>query len=385
MRELNESERQAVDRLDDLEARILDFDRSRSRGEDWRPLVHSLFRDTHNLKSALSMTGRDGASRVMHELETRLDELRSGKALPDDGWTDAMLGALDASRSDLQTAEGGDALDAAAARLRALVESGEAGDARKEAPALEIGFPLTEAEAKAMLGAVRAEERLYILEKLIEAEMDDERIAALPIFDTFGSDARLIAWRVKRAQSSSAVLSILFSTALSADDLSYVVFDPFYPVNAPPRPAAPLRSVPRILIVDDDALTVMILQHYLSAFGRVDTATGGAEAVEKFRASLARDRYAVMFLDIMLPDADGRQTLEILRDMERGAGILDGEGCRIVMASALSDFSSISASFRGQCDAYLVKPFNRAAVEASMRKFGLERIPIDDELVPARA
>ncbi len=384
MGELSEGELQAIDRLDDLESRVLSFDKARVRGEDWRPSVHALFRETHNLKSFLAMIGHDGASRVMHELETRLDELRSGKLLPDDSWTDAMLKASDAARADISggSPDGGSAdLDEAVSKLRALVRAAdEASETKPAPPALEVGFPLTSAEAALLARCDFSKEKTFILEKLVESGMSEEKIAELPIFSTLGEEGRVIAWRTKDAGNAGSVLSVLFSTETTADDLSFIVFDPFYPVS-PPRTERPLR-IPRLLIVDDDEFTVLVLQHYLAPYGRVDTATRGGEALEKFRTALAGDPYSAVFLDIMMPDMDGHQTLDKLREIEQGAGVLTGEGCRVVMASALSDFQSISSSFRGQCDAYLVKPFARNAVSAAMRKFGLEPISLDDSLVP---
>jgi len=57
----------------------------------------------------------------------------------------------------------------------------------------------------------------------------------------------------------------------------------------------PIDRLPRILIVDDDPIALMILQYYLTPYGRCDTAMQGREAIAKFQSALGSDPYDVLF------------------------------------------------------------------------------------------
>ncbi|GAB1482343.1 hypothetical protein MASR2M78_11580 [Treponema sp.] len=399
MRELTDSDHLSLERLDVVEARLMDFDRARAKNGDWRVLVHELFREVHNLKSAFAMAGHEGSSRIAHELESRLDELRTGREIPSASWTDALLGAVDAARESL--ALGLELYDPqvelAIAVLQSLVQKKAESLTPTESkepplskgPAIELDFSLSGEEAELLRIALVKGASPYILEKLVGTSLSPEDIARLPILESIAEVGSVIAWRTKPAGTAGLVLSVLFLSAIDKAELGYSLFDPFYAVSVPPvaAPAEPPISpekIPRVLIVDDEVLVLLILQNYLASFARVDTAIRGQEALDKFEEALAGEAYDVLFLDIMMPDMDGHKTLKKLREAEKKAGILDGTGCRVIMASALSDFSTISTSFRELCDAYLVKPFDRTAVEGAMIKLGFEKINLDKSRIMPR-
>ena len=63
--------------------------------------------------------------------------------------------------------------------------------------------------------------------------------------------------------------------------------------------------------------------------------------------------YELVFLDILMPNVDGRERLRMIRmyEQERGIQGLDG-----VMTTCLDDPVSILGSFKEGCEAYLTKP-----------------------------
>lgn len=68
----------------------------------------------------------------------------------------------------------------------------------------------------------------------------------------------------------------------------------------------------RILVVDDDDAIRALLLTILRRRGfAVDVARHGGEALER----IARCRYSVMLLDLMMPTVNGWQVLDHLRDM----------------------------------------------------------------------
>lgn len=70
------------------------------------------------------------------------------------------------------------------------------------------------------------------------------------------------------------------------------------------------KSLPRILVVDDEPDVCWALENILCPAGyAVTTTTRGAEALEL----LARQPYAVAFVDAKLPDLDGLELVAMIR------------------------------------------------------------------------
>jgi len=378
--ELSETEGMLLDKLDEMEVRLLAFERTLVSGSDWRTLVHGLFRDMHNLKSSLSMAGFEALGRLAHGMESRLDRFRGGTDTPDTNASNLMLEAIDVSRSLLN--RGIDPLTEENGRFAALLAAIELSKGKKpQEPSMEITFPLDTAEMGSLKDALDAGKKPYILEKFVEAGLAETTVVRLPIFDAVRDAGTCIAWRKKDDTTGGAVLSILFASEQPKEELGFILFDPFYSVDTqrvklPETRTKAVDPIARILIVDDELIPIILLQHHLAAFGRVDTAMRGKEAVEKFGSALKESPYDIVFLDIMMPEMDGLSVLRAFREMEKQAGILVGEGCRVVMASALSDFPSISESFKDLCDAYIVKPFEKEAIRGAVMKFGFKPVQI---------
>ena len=70
----------------------------------------------------------------------------------------------------------------------------------------------------------------------------------------------------------------------------------------------------RILIVDDDSRSLMAMEALLSGLGRTIVPVGsGAEALR----TLLRQEFALILLDVRMPDMDGFETAELIRTSER--------------------------------------------------------------------
>ncbi len=401
-RDVGEAEQQLLERLDVLETGLVALDRGADSGDVERGSVHSLFREAHNLKSALSLAGYESLSSLTHALESCLDMLRAGaRARPE--WTDLFLDTVDLLR--LAILDGEEAVAERALGLREGLEA-LAGILRAEDHGRqpEIGFPLDFLEAEDLSRALHEGLSLYMLEKLVSAGMSKEAVAGLPVQETLAGIGRIIAMRILEADSSQSLLRVLFTTSFPAAEIGFSIFDPFYPIqtkisSAPndavhdkkegtearkrKQPKAVPRP-PRILIVDDDPTALLLLQLILSPYGRVDTAMDGQEALDKFSDAFKSERYGYVFMDIRMPRLSGDLALKAIRNLEKEGGVLIGEGARVVMSTALSDFSTISASFRDQCDSYLVKPYERKAVETLMLQFGVEPMDLGGEKILAR-
>ncbi|MCX8055635.1 MAG: response regulator [Ignavibacteria bacterium] len=119
----------------------------------------------------------------------------------------------------------------------------------------------------------------------------------------------------------------------------------------------------RTLVVEDDYITSQVMQEILSAFGDCDVAENGDQAIELFTsAQLTGVLYDVIFLDIMMPEKDGQEVLEKIRQIEKMNGIMGLDGVKIVMTTALDDYNNIKKAFANQAEAYLIKPVDKDKV-----------------------
>lgn len=131
----------------------------------------------------------------------------------------------------------------------------------------------------------------------------------------------------------------------------------------------------RFLVVEDDFTSRRLMQKLLSPYGESDIAVNGLEAVAAFKAALAdKQPYALICLDVMMPEMDGQQVLKEIRAAEREAGIPPVRETKIIMTTALdSPRDVIEAYYRGGCNGYLVKPIDRRRLVALLEEYGVAR------------
>jgi len=112
-------------------------------------------------------------------------------------------------------------------------------------------------------------------------------------------------------------------------------------------------SESRILIADDNAPNVELLEAYLSGCGcdyEIAVAVDGAEALE-MTASFKPD---LILLDIMMPKYSGFEVCEKLKANAETKNIM------ILMVTALTELGDIERAVTAGCDDYLSKPVNKA-------------------------
>jgi DNA-binding response OmpR family regulator len=121
-------------------------------------------------------------------------------------------------------------------------------------------------------------------------------------------------------------------------------------------PTAPLTVDPTIptapiLVVDDDAKIVRLVRTYLEREGyRVVTATDGPAALD----AIETHEPALVVLDLMLPELDGRAVIRAVRRDEAAART------PILVLSARSSTIDRIAGLEDGADDYLPKPFSPA-------------------------
>jgi DNA-binding response OmpR family regulator len=121
-------------------------------------------------------------------------------------------------------------------------------------------------------------------------------------------------------------------------------------LTMPLPPAAPIPERP-ILVVDDDAKIVRLVRTYLERDGfSVVTAADGPAALD----AIETHRPALVVLDLMLPELDGRAVIRaVRRDEEAGR-------TPIIIVSARGSTLDRIAGLEDGADDYLPKPFSPA-------------------------
>jgi DNA-binding response OmpR family regulator len=142
---------------------------------------------------------------------------------------------------------------------------------------------------------------------------------------------------------------------------------------APQTPALPDRP---ILVVDDDAKIVRLVRTYLEREGySVVTAADGPAAL----AAIEEHQPALVVLDLMLPELDGRAVIRaVRRDEEAGATpilVLSARGTTIDRIAGLEDGA----------DDYLPKPFSPAELVVRVKAILRRAVPSVTEPVTSGA
>ena len=128
----------------------------------------------------------------------------------------------------------------------------------------------------------------------------------------------------------------------------------------------------RILIADDDRVCCQTLMMHLSLLGDIDTVGTGKEVVSAVRTALDQQRpYGLIFLDIVMPDGDGQEALREIRALETARGVHGLKGVKVVMVTCLDDRKQVMSAFRGQAEAYVVKPVDAEKLRSVLRDFGI--------------
>lgn len=130
----------------------------------------------------------------------------------------------------------------------------------------------------------------------------------------------------------------------------------------------------KTLIVEDDFTSRLLLQELLKHYGPVHIAVNGKEAVKAVRIAIeSGELYDLICLDIMMPEMDGQEALLHIRDLEKEKNLIASNASKIVMTTALNDMRSVCGAYASLCDAYLVKPIEKARLQLELSSLGLPR------------
>jgi len=136
----------------------------------------------------------------------------------------------------------------------------------------------------------------------------------------------------------------------------------------------------RILIVDDDQRHRDLVVRYLGEQGFEARAVADAAGMDK---QLARERYDLVVLDLMLPGEDGLAICRRLRGNEMRDKAAPGSSPAIIMLTAKGDDVDRIVGLEMGADDYLPKPFNPRELVARVNAVLRRRQPAGPPGAPA--
>lgn len=118
-------------------------------------------------------------------------------------------------------------------------------------------------------------------------------------------------------------------------------------------------SRPRVLIVDDNAQNLELLEAYMEDLPEVDVAraTNGLEALQQ----VTDVRPDLILLDIMMPKMSGFEVCKRIKSDPKTRDTI------IIMVTALNETSDIERAAECGSDDYLTKPIDRTALIDQVR------------------
>jgi two-component system response regulator CpxR len=115
------------------------------------------------------------------------------------------------------------------------------------------------------------------------------------------------------------------------------------------------NALPAVLLIDDDVALAKSLARLLFMDGfLLEAVHNGASGLR----SAMSGRYALVLLDVTLPDADGRKLLRLIRAKS---------DVPVIMLTARGDDADRIEGLEGGADDFLPKPFNPRELTARMR------------------
>jgi DNA-binding NtrC family response regulator len=119
-----------------------------------------------------------------------------------------------------------------------------------------------------------------------------------------------------------------------------------------------MATVPSILVVDDEPQVVNFLRTLLEIEAyEAETVSNGLDAVRRVQEGPLPD---LVLLDVVMPGFDGLKTLERISEIR--------PGIKVIMLSGVDDHRTIAKAIRLGAQDYLSKPFQKADLEAAVKR-----------------
>lgn len=124
----------------------------------------------------------------------------------------------------------------------------------------------------------------------------------------------------------------------------------------------PLHQGLSVFIIDDNEMTRSLLRVIIQ--GDHYDVVGDAGTAESARTRLRSLRADIICLDVVMPDGDGLELLNWIREKHPKTAVL--------MVTASTDRSTVEQSLRNGAKGYIVKPFNPGTVMDTLDKIAAQ-------------
>lgn len=126
----------------------------------------------------------------------------------------------------------------------------------------------------------------------------------------------------------------------------------------------------RILVVDDEFVSLSKMVTLLSRYGRCDAAENGEEAYDLYLKQMASVQpYSLVMADIEMPGMNGFALLSLIAKDEEQRKVFK-RSKKIIISSHSTRDNVINARYNG-CDTFLVKPLEPVPLETKLKELGL--------------
>ena len=115
----------------------------------------------------------------------------------------------------------------------------------------------------------------------------------------------------------------------------------------------------KILVVDDDQNMLQLLYSFLRDSYCVTMVSSGKDALE----SLRKQKPDLMLLDYLMPEMNGKETLEIIRKDENLKDL------PVFFLTGVSDSNKISECLKLDPSGYILKPIGKFSLLAKIRAY----------------
>ncbi len=222
------------------------------------------------------------------------------------------------------------------------------------------------------------------IENLLHVLRDEEKDIAKQIIDVLlrcGDEVKIIISDLQQNGSGDydtsetiALLEVITATQKDAEKQEPLVNIKIEKNNSSTETTT--NKMLKVLMAEDESINRDLLQQILKNSPELNInlniAVNGKEAVALFEtAQKANEQYDLIFLDIMMPEMDGQEALEIIRTKETSAQTPIEEQAKIIMTTALDDPKNVMKAYANLCDGYLCKPIKKMELFDLLKEQGL--------------
>ena len=126
-------------------------------------------------------------------------------------------------------------------------------------------------------------------------------------------------------------------------------------------PSGPTTRPLKVLVAEDNIINQRIAVGMLTSLGHTGVVVGDGEKALK---CLAKLKFDLVLMDVMMPTMDGLQALKALRELEAA----HGGHVPVVMATAHAEPGDALRFKRAGADGYLAKPLDLDAMAAEFAR-----------------